>query len=129
MDGQITVYPENICFWGYKNNDIDKLMVSIVDRVQNIVGEEKKMSQKGCVMGDHSFKHGSFPIQIQYLTTALGRILFKFSGYGIDFSTRLPWYKFRADLIFLPHIYSLVSLLHTLFVRVYMGERVNPFPH
>ena len=28
------------------------------------------------VTDDHSFKHGCFPIQIQYLTTALGRILF-----------------------------------------------------
>ena len=28
------------------------------------------------VMVEHSFKHGCFPIEIQYLTTALGRILF-----------------------------------------------------
>ena len=28
------------------------------------------------VTDDHSFKHGCFPIEIQYLTTALGRILF-----------------------------------------------------
>ena len=28
------------------------------------------------VMVDHSFKHGCFPILIQYLTTALERILF-----------------------------------------------------
>ena len=28
------------------------------------------------VTGDHSFKQGCFTIQIQYLTTALGRILF-----------------------------------------------------
>ena len=27
--------------------------------------------------GDHSFKHGCFPIYIQYLTTALKRILFR----------------------------------------------------
>ena len=33
-------------------------------------------------MGDRSFQHGCFPIQIKYLTTALGRIL---SGDGIDF--------------------------------------------
>ena len=32
--------------------------------------------KRGCVTDDHSFKHGCFPIQIQYLTTALGRILF-----------------------------------------------------
>ena len=28
------------------------------------------------VTDDHSFKHGCFPISVQYLTTALGRILF-----------------------------------------------------
>ena len=32
--------------------------------------------KRECVMDDHSFKHGCFPIEIQYLTTALGRILF-----------------------------------------------------
>ena len=32
--------------------------------------------KRGCVTDDHSFKHGCFPIYIQYLTTALGRILF-----------------------------------------------------
>ena len=31
---------------------------------------------KPSVTDDHSFKHGCFPIYIQYLTTALGRILF-----------------------------------------------------
>ena len=34
------------------------------------------MSNKPFVTGDHSFNHGCFPISIQYLTTALGRILF-----------------------------------------------------
>ena len=38
------------------------------------------------VTEDHSFKHGYFPIQIQYLTTVLERILFSsLSGYGIGF--------------------------------------------
>ena len=32
--------------------------------------------KKGCVMGDHSFKHGCFQIQIQYLPIVLERILF-----------------------------------------------------
>ena len=30
--------------------------------------------KRGCVTDDHSFKHGCFPILIQYLTTALKRI-------------------------------------------------------
>ena len=61
MDGQITVYPENICFWGYKNNDIDKLMVSIVDRVQNIVGEEKKNVTEGVCYGRPLFQAWFLP--------------------------------------------------------------------
>ena len=32
--------------------------------------------KRGCVTDGHSFKHGCFPIYIQYLTSALGRILF-----------------------------------------------------
>ena len=39
-------------------------------------------------------------------------------GCGIGFSFRRPWFKSRPDLIFLPYIYSLVSLLRTLFVRL-----------
>ena len=42
----------------------------------------------------------------------------KLSGYGIDISSRPPWFKSRPDLIFLLCIYSFVSLLRTLFVRL-----------
>ena len=53
--------------------------------------------------------------KIQNLTTALERIL---CGYGIVFSSRRPWFKSCPDLIFLLCIYSFVSFLRTLFVRL-----------
>ena len=67
--------------------------------------------------------------EIQYLTAALGRILFiKISGYGIGFSTRRPWFKSCPNLIFLPCIYSFLSLLQTLFVRVFSTHSENFLP-
>ena len=40
------------------------------------------------------------------------------SDYGTGFSSERPWFESRSNLIFLPCIYSCVSLLRTLFVRI-----------
>ena len=69
------------------------------------------------VTGDHSFKHGCFPIEIQYLTTVLGRILFSSVVMVLAFGVQGHWFKSCSNLIYLPCIYSFVSLLRTLFIR------------
>ena len=63
--------------------------------------------KKGCVLGDHSFKHGCFPIEIQYLTTALRRILFSSVVIILDFGAPGLWFESCPVLIFLPCIYDL----------------------
>ena len=40
-----------------------------------------------------------------------------FSGYGVGLLTGRPWFESRQDHIFLPCIYSFLSLLRTLFIR------------
>ena len=72
---------------------------------------------KPCVTGDHSFRHGCFPIKIQYLKTALERIPFSSVVMVFDFGARGHWFESCPDLIFQPCIYSSVSLLLTLCVR------------
>ena len=57
---------------------------------------------------DDSFMYGCFPIQIQYLTTALDRILFSSVVVVLAFGAQGPWFKYHPDLIFLPCICSFV---------------------
>ena len=73
--------------------------------------------KRGCVAGDHCFKYGCFPIYIQYLKTALGRILYSSVVMVLAFGARGHWFESCPDLIILPCIYSFVSWLRTLFVR------------
>ena len=54
--------------------------------------------------GDHSFMHGCFPIQIQYLTSVLGRILLNLVVMVMAFGARGHWFEPCPDLIFLPCI-------------------------
>ena len=63
------------------------------------------------------FKNGFFPIEIQYLTTALERILFSLVVMVLAFGERGPWFESCLDHIFVPCIYSFVSLLNTVFLR------------
>ena len=68
-----------------------------------------------CVMDDHSFKHGCFPIQIQYLTTALG-----------EFSlAQWLWYWLinRAALVRIPQG-SYISAMH-LFISFFVTDFVR----
>ena len=73
--------------------------------------------KRGCFTVDHSLMHGCFPIYIQYQTTALGRILFISVVMVLAYGALGPWFESRPNLIFLPCIYSFVSLIRTLFVR------------
>ena len=82
----------------------------------------KKKKSIDTVTGDHSFKHGCISIKIQYLTTAIGRILFSSLVMVLAFDARSQQFESCPGLIFLPCIYSFVSLLRTLFVRT----QVNP---
>ena len=81
------------------------------------------MTTPSSVTGDHSFKHGCFPIQ--YLTTALGRILFSSVVMVLAFGALGHCFESCPDLIFLPCIYSFVSLLRTMFVRKYIEKLVG----
>ena len=81
------------------------------------INDDFKMGDPG-VTGDHSFKHGCFPIYIQYLTTALERILISSVVMVLAVDARDHWFESCPDLIFLPWIYLFVSLLRTLFVRL-----------
>ena len=71
------------------------------------------------VTGDHSFKHGFFPIKVQYLKSPLKRILVSSVAMVLAFGARGHMFDFCPDLLFLPFIYSFVSL----FVRI--GEEDN----
>ena len=48
----------------------------------------------------------------------VGKNYLYLNGYGIGFSSRRRWFKSRPGVIFLPCIYSFVSLLRTLLVRL-----------
>ena len=70
----------------------------------------------GGVTGDQSFRHGYFLIYIQYLTTALERILFS-SVVMVDlmaFRQGVPGSNF-VQILYFSHAF--VSLLRTLFVK------------
>ena len=82
------------------------------------LNEAKLFTSFSHVTGDHSFKHGYFQILIQYLTTALETILFISVVMVLAFGVRSLLLESRLILIFLPCIYSSVSLLRTLFVRL-----------
>ena len=69
------------------------------------------------VTDDHSFKHGCFPISIQYLTTALRRILFSSVVMVLAYQPGGPGSNHPRILYFLPCIHSFLTLLRTLFVR------------
>ena len=70
-----------------------------------------------CITGDLSIKYICFTILIQYITTTLERILFSSVVQVLAFGARGHRLESCPDLIFLPCIYSFVSLLRTLFVR------------
>ena len=46
-------------------------------------------------------------------------------GYGIGLLTVRPWFESRQDHIFLPCNHTFLSLLRTLFVRIYITEANN----
>ena len=78
--------------------------------------------KRGCVTGDHSFKNGCFQIEIQYLTTALGRFPCSSVVMVLAFNPGLPGLKSSPDLMCLQCIYSFFSLFRFLFVRRYLLE-------
>ena len=75
--------------------------------------------KRGCVTRDHSFMHGRFPIQ--HITTAFERILFSSMVMVLAYGARDPCFEFCPNLIFLPRIYSFVSLFQTLYVRLWIN--------
>ena len=56
----------------------------------------------GCVTGDNSFEHDCFPIQIEYLTTVLGRILFSSVVMVMAFRPGVPGSK-PAQILYFCH--------------------------
>ena len=63
--------------------------------------------------------HGVGMDYVQCLTTALARILFSLVVMVLAFSARGHWFESCLYLIFLPCIFSFVSLLQTSSVRIY----------
>ena len=119
--GQIALYEQFLlfpqCFQKLPVVDASK-WVSMEERVKPHFARARLIFFTS-VTGDHSFKHDCFPFSIQYLhvTAALGRILLSSVVMVLVFGARGHWFKSCPDLIFLPCIYSFVSLLRTLFIR------------
>ena len=75
---------------------------------------------RGCVTDDHSFKHGCFPIYIQYLTTAIGRILFSSVVMALAYQPGGPQVRIRPG----PYI-SAMHLFISLFVMDFVRKIIK----
>ena len=75
------------------------------------------MTLIGGVLGRPLLQAWLLPDLNTILNNCIGQNSLWLSGYGIGFPTRLPWFKPGLNVIFLPCIYSFLSLLRTFFVR------------
>ena len=73
---------------------------------------------KNCCYGRPLYQAWLLPDLKQYLTTALWRILFSSVFMVLALGAQGHWFESYPDFIFLPCIYSFVSLLWTLFIRL-----------